>query len=64
MRDVPKLPRRALDCLSPREVEVYGLLREKLSTREIASKMKVSPHTVLSHVKMIRTKFRVRGYLS
>lgn len=60
---VPKLPARALDALSKRERQVYALLAEKFSTAQVAQKLNISPHTVTSHLKMIRLKFKVRGYL-
>lgn len=60
---LPKLPARALDDLSKREREVYDLLAEQFSTAQVAQKMGISPHTVTSHLKMIRLKFKVRGFL-
>lgn len=60
---LPRLPARALDGLSKREREVYDLLVQKFSTAQVAQKMSISPHTVTSHLKMIRLKFKVRGYI-
>lgn len=64
MKDrVPKLPAHALGKLSEREREVYGHLVKRFSTSQIAKMLSISPHTVLAHVKMIRMKFRVAGYI-
>lgn len=60
---LPMLPARALDGLSKREREVYDLLAKQFSTAQVAQKMGISPHTVTSHLKMIRLKFKVRGFL-
>lgn len=60
---VPKLPARALDFLSKRERQVYDLLAARYSTSQVAQEMGISPHTVTSHLKMIRLKCKVRGYL-
>ena len=60
---VPSLPRRALTALSEREREVYALVRERWSTSQVAEKLGISPHTVLAHVKMVRMKLRVAGYI-
>jgi DNA-binding CsgD family transcriptional regulator len=45
--------------LSPREQEVLGLLCERLSDREIAERLFVSPRTVSSHVAHLFTKLDV-----
>jgi DNA-binding NarL/FixJ family response regulator len=45
--------------LSPRELEVLGLVAHGLSDAEIAERLIVSPHTVHRHVANIRTKLRL-----
>jgi DNA-binding CsgD family transcriptional regulator/tetratricopeptide (TPR) repeat protein len=45
--------------LSPREIEVLGLVAQGLSDAEIAERLVVSPHTVHRHVANIRAKLRL-----
>ncbi len=45
-----------LDSLSPREVEVLGMIAEGLSNKTIAWQMQISEHTVKFHVGSIMTK--------
>ena len=45
-----------IDNLSKRELEVLTLVGEKLSTKEIAKKLVISPHTVTSHRKSLLNK--------
>jgi DNA-binding NarL/FixJ family response regulator len=46
--------------LSPRESEVLGLMREGLTTAQIARRMHVAPVTVRTHVASLLRKLRVR----
>jgi DNA-binding NarL/FixJ family response regulator len=46
--------------LSPREAEVLGLMREGLTTAQIARRMHVAPVTVRTHVASLLRKLRVR----
>lgn len=48
-----------LDALTPREREVLDMLAEGLSNKEIAWRMKISEHTVKSHVASIFAKLNV-----
>ena len=58
------------DPLTPREIEVLGLLAEGAGNREIAQRMRISEHTVKFHVSSIlnklgattRTEAVTRGY--
>jgi DNA-binding NarL/FixJ family response regulator len=50
----------ALDELSPRELEVFGLLARGLSNREIAGEIFVGETTVKTHVARILTKLGLR----
>ncbi|MDP8929616.1 MAG: LuxR C-terminal-related transcriptional regulator [Actinomycetota bacterium] len=45
--------------LSPREVEVLGLVARGLSNQEIAERLVLSTHTIRRHVSNILTKLRV-----
>ena len=54
-----RLPGRKDADLTEREWEVLELLRDGLSTQEIASRLYVSPATVRSHVAAVLKKLRV-----
>jgi DNA-binding CsgD family transcriptional regulator len=58
-------PRRA-SRLSPRELEVAGMIEQGLSNAEIARRLRVSVRTAESHVEHIRDKlgFRSRAQIS
>ncbi len=47
------------DALSNREMQVFEMIGRGLSTVEIAHKLQVSPKTVESHRKVIKTKLNV-----
>jgi DNA-binding NarL/FixJ family response regulator len=49
-----------LDELSPRELEVLGLVAQGHTNREIADSLYLSPLTVKTHVSRILTKLRAR----
>lgn len=49
---------RPAEALSPREVEVLGMLAEGISNKEIAARLGISEHTVKFHVAQILAKLR------
>jgi DNA-binding NarL/FixJ family response regulator len=49
-------PVRAVEALSPREIEVLGMLAEGISNKEIAARLGISEHTVKFHVASIMGK--------
>jgi DNA-binding NarL/FixJ family response regulator len=49
-----------LDTLSNRELQVFELIGHGFSTAQIAEKLKVSPKTVESHRKLIKTKLNLQ----
>ena len=49
-------PARKVEALSPREVEVLGMLAEGISNKEIAARMAISEHTVKFHVASVMGK--------
>ena len=53
---VPKQPGTATQPLTPREVEVLGMLAEGLANKNIAARLGISEHTVKTHVASILMK--------
>jgi DNA-binding NarL/FixJ family response regulator len=53
------IPGRPAIELTPREAEVLELLRQDLSTAEIAARLEISPVTVRRHVGTVLRKLRV-----
>jgi len=65
-RDGPHLPSMSeiaerFSILSPREAEVCSLIAQRLSTREIAAVLFVSPRTVEGHLESVFNKLAVRS---
>ena len=58
-RTVDSMPPEA--CLTFREIEVFELLGQRLTNREIADRLTLSEHTVKNHVKSIMAKMRVES---
>jgi DNA-binding NarL/FixJ family response regulator len=54
VRSTPTSP--ATEHLTPRELEVLGMLADGLGNREIASRLGVSDHTVKYHISSILDK--------
>jgi DNA-binding NarL/FixJ family response regulator len=59
-RRPPRPAASAPDGLTPREVEVLGLIAQGLSNRQIQERLSVSEATVKSHVNSILAKARLR----
>jgi two-component system, NarL family, nitrate/nitrite response regulator NarL len=51
-----RLPAAPADALTPRELEVLGLLAEGLPNKNIARRLSISEHTVKFHVNAILSK--------
>lgn len=47
--------------LTPREKQVFSLLIENYSTKEIAEKMQISDKTVRNHISNVMLKLGVKG---
>lgn len=47
---------RPVEALSPREIEVLGMMAEGISNKEIAARLGISEHTVKFHVASIMGK--------
>ena len=61
-RSAPRVPtaeRRALNELTPRELEILRLVAQGLNDAEIAERLVLSQHTVHRHVANVRTKLRL-----
>jgi ATP/maltotriose-dependent transcriptional regulator MalT len=56
---VPAAERRALNELTPRELEILRLVAQGLNDAEIAERLVLSQHTVHRHVANVRTKLRL-----
>ena len=56
---VPTAERRALNELTPRELEILRLVAQGLNDAEIAERLVLSQHTVHRHVANVRTKLRL-----
>jgi len=54
-------PQPLREPLTNRELDVLTLLTQRLTDREIAQKLLISPHTVHSHIKNIYTKLNVNN---
>ena len=52
----PSLPARPVEALSPREIEVLGMMAEGIGNKEIAARLGISEHTVKFHVASIMGK--------
>ena len=48
-----------INCLSKREIQVLDLISHGLTTKEIASSLYISNHTVISHRKNLMMKMNV-----
>jgi DNA-binding NarL/FixJ family response regulator len=55
----PAAERRALNELTPRELEILRLVAQGLNDAEIAERLVLSQHTVHRHVANVRTKLRL-----
>lgn len=53
---LPRSPDGALQALSPREIEVLGMIAEGLGNKTIARRLGISEHTVKFHISSIFTK--------
>ncbi len=52
------------DCLlSPREKEIINLIAAAMPVKEVASRLKISSHTVNQHLRSIYVKLQVKGRL-
>ena len=50
-----------MNAVTPKEKEVLNLLAQGFSSKEIASKLSISFHTVESHRKNLRFKFDAKN---
>ena len=49
------------NILTPREKEIFSLLIENYTTKEIAAKLKISEKTVRNHISNVMQKLGVKG---
>lgn len=57
----PPMPQDESEVLSPREIEVAKLLVEGLINKEIATRLSISPTTVITHRKNIFEKLAIKS---
>jgi DNA-binding CsgD family transcriptional regulator len=50
-----------VDTLSDRELEVFHLIGEGLTTNAIARRLQLSPHTIYTHREKIKQKLNIRN---
>ncbi len=50
-----------IETLSNRELEVYRMLGEGLSTAELAERMSISVHTIETHIQRIKGKLQINS---
>ncbi len=55
------LDNNPIECLSNRELEVFELLGRGLTTNQIARKLQLSPKTVETHRKNLKTKLNLKN---
>jgi DNA-binding NarL/FixJ family response regulator len=55
--------RRAVEQLTPRELEVLRALAEGLASRDICERLYIAPNTLRTHVQNIMSKLRVHSKL-
>ncbi|MGW3347253.1 response regulator [Nonomuraea rubra] len=60
VRRVPVRRAAALDGLTPREIEVYGLLARGRSNSEVCAELVLSENTVKTHVRAVLQKLGLR----
>jgi len=60
-RKSPTTKGTSLESLSDRELEVFQLIGEGLTTREIAQRLHLSVYTIETHRQRIRTKLRLKS---
>jgi FixJ family two-component response regulator len=58
---IPETNDERLSVLSNRERQILGLVRQGLSSKEIADQLSISPATVNNHRAQIRTKMNARS---
>jgi DNA-binding NarL/FixJ family response regulator len=61
VRESDRPDRDGAACLTPRELEIVGLIAEHLSNKQIARRLSVSLFTVKNHVHNIVEKLQVSG---
>ena len=49
------------NILTPREKEIFSLLIENYTTKEIAAKLKISEKTVRNHISNVMQKLGLNG---
>ena len=52
------------NILTPREKEIFNLLIDNYSTKEISEKLKISEKTVRNHISNVMQKLGVNGRAS
>ncbi len=55
------LGKNPIESLSDRELEVFEMIGQGLTTKQVAGKLELSPKTVETHREKIKTKLRLRN---
>lgn len=56
-----KFNQNELDCLTPRQLEIVEYVKQGLSNKLIANKLKLSEHTVRNHMRYIMDRLKVKN---
>ena len=56
-----KFNQNELDCLTPRQLEIVEYVKQGLSNKLIANKLKLSENTVRNHMRYIMDRLKVKN---
>lgn len=57
------MPKLSKGSLTQRELEIFGLVGQAMTTKEIAQELSISVKTIESHREHIKNKLGIEGHL-